>query len=53
MAADLLAEYGAETVWRVGLDALGFPPTWMTHSNEYATVRERLLQTDTDTDTER
>jgi hypothetical protein len=27
--AGLIAERGAETVWKTGIERLGFPPSWL------------------------
>lgn len=35
--------YGGDRVYRLGLDALGYPPTWNPSLDELATI-ERLLK---------
>lgn len=34
LAEGLVAAHGTNEVWRVGLDVLGYPPTWITHTFE-------------------
>ncbi|MGC1275908.1 MAG: hypothetical protein WBC44_19555 [Planctomycetaceae bacterium] len=38
----LLDQYGAELVWRVGLETLGFPPTWSQAASEIDRVSAAL-----------
>lgn len=42
----LVQAHGADAVWYTGLDALGFPPTWVNTGSEIAAVR-RALETGT------
>lgn len=40
----LLAEFGSETVYRVGYQALGFPPTIIHLAGEATIVRNAILK---------
>lgn len=44
----LVARHGAGEVWRKGLEALGFPPTWTTNGRELVAVRKALEVRDGD-----
>jgi hypothetical protein len=38
----LVGAHGVGKVWRVGLAALGYPPTWVTMVDEFQTVKQEL-----------
>lgn len=38
----LLDEFSAERIWKVGLEVLGFPPTWAPSINDLMKVKEAL-----------
>lgn len=42
MTRQLVERFGQGKVWSVGLDALGYPPTWITHGSEVAQLRSAL-----------
>ena len=37
-----LLKHGAARVWRAGLDALGYPPTWVDTTSEVMTILNEL-----------
>lgn len=41
----LLTEYGPAVVWRAGLEALSFPPTWCDRFQSFEAVRLHLFNT--------
>lgn len=41
---DLVAKHGGRAVYAVGLQALGYPPTWSTSGAEFVTVKRALQQ---------
>ena len=38
-----IAFFGVERVWAIGLDALGYPPTWVHSKSESQLVHDALL----------
>ena len=41
---DLLNFLGPELVWEVGLNALGYPPTWVDTSEEFEKVESAIAE---------
>jgi len=41
---DLLAIFPPDLVWQIGLQALGYPPTWADTDKEFQAVRTAILE---------
>ncbi len=42
MLATLAEQHGAERVWRVGIETLGYPPTWQDMLSEVMELQQAL-----------
>jgi len=46
MLAPLAERYGAATVWQVGIETLGYPPSWLIGPKALTRIAEALERSD-------